>query len=225
MAGWIKLHRTLKDWEWYDDHNATRLLIHLLINVNYEDKKWRGILIPAGSIVTSWENLSEDSKLSVRQCRTAMNKLETSGETTRVVTSKFQLISLVKWGELQSDDRQATADTTGERQAGDKQATTTKEVKEIKEGIEERMAEFKNSLQPFLETYGSSTLNSFYLYWTEKKPNGKKMRFEMEKVFDISRRLGTWKRNERPSLEKKDTVNRQTVDIIKNNASGWVSPE
>ena len=39
MIGWIKLHRTLKDWEWYDDINATRLLVHLLISVNYQLKQ------------------------------------------------------------------------------------------------------------------------------------------------------------------------------------------
>lgn len=35
----------------------------------------------------------------------------------------------------------------------------------------------------------------FISYWTEHNQNGKKMRFEMQKVFDIGRRLGTWQRN------------------------------
>jgi hypothetical protein len=35
-------------------------------------------------------------------------------------------------------------------------------------------------------------LKKFFLYWTEKKPKGRKMRFEMVKVFDIERRLTTW---------------------------------
>ncbi len=32
----------------------------------------------------------------------------------------------------------------------------------------------------------------FFDYWTEMNPNGKKMRFEMERVFDINRRMNTW---------------------------------
>ena len=32
MSGWIKLHRSTTEWEWYSDHNTTRLFIHLLIN-------------------------------------------------------------------------------------------------------------------------------------------------------------------------------------------------
>jgi hypothetical protein len=55
-----------------------------------------------------------------------------------------------------------------------------------------REAEFKNSLRPYLDKYGKEMLNKFFDYWTEKKPKGKKMRFEMEKVFDIQRRLKTW---------------------------------
>ena len=90
MSGWIKLHRSLLNWEWYDDKNATRLLVHLLVSVNYEDKKWKGIIITAGSMVLSWETLSKEVGLSSAQCRTAMTKLENSGEVTRYVTNKSQ---------------------------------------------------------------------------------------------------------------------------------------
>ena len=58
-----------------------------------------------------------------------------------------------------------------------------------------RESEFKNSLQPFLEQYGKDLLNDFYLYWTEKKPKGKKMLFELQKTFDIERRLARWSKN------------------------------
>lgn len=58
--------------------------------------------------------------------------------------------------------------------------------------LEDRETEFKNSLRPYIEKYGKEMLNKFFLYWTEKKPKGRKMRFEMEKVFDIERRLTTW---------------------------------
>ena len=37
----------------------------------------------------------------------------------------------------------------------------------------------------------------FYNYWVEMNPNGKKMRFEMERVFDVVRRLATWKSHDK----------------------------
>ena len=73
---------------------------------------------------------------------------------------------------------------------------TVKDKVIVKDTINNRMAEFKNSLQPFLEVYGSKILNDFYLYWTEKKPKGRKMLFEMQKTFDVSLRLKRWKRND-----------------------------
>lgn len=51
-------------------------------------------------------------------------------------------------------------------------------------------------------------LMDFIEYWTEKNPNGRKMRFEKEKTFDISKRLKRWKRND----EKWNPVKRK-IDI------------
>lgn len=68
--------------------------------------------------------------------------------------------------------------------------------KVIVKAINNREAEFKNSLQPYLEEFGKDVLNEFYLYWTEKKPKGRKMLFEMQKTFDIKRRLDRWSLND-----------------------------
>jgi hypothetical protein len=125
MSGWIKLHKTLKDWEWYDDHNATRLLVHLLLSVNYEDKTWKGQTIKAGSCVTSWENLAKEIGLTVKQTRTAMGKLEASKEVARYTTNKWQAITLIKWDKLQ-------VECTKEGKQMGRQRATTKEYKEIK---------------------------------------------------------------------------------------------
>jgi len=127
--GWIKLHRSLLDWEWYDDKNARLLLIHLLVSVNYEDKKWKGQEIKAGSMVLSWDTLSREVGLSKQQLRTAMQKLENSGELTRYVTNKFQVVTLVKWGKLQGDNTQATDKPTYKQQTSNRQVTPTKEIK------------------------------------------------------------------------------------------------
>ena len=44
-------------------------------------------------------------------------------------------------------------------------------------------------------TFEKKTLNEFILYWTESNRNGKKMKFEMQKTFDIKRRLARWVKN------------------------------
>lgn len=159
-SGWIKLHRSLKEWEWYDDKNATRLLVHLLISVNYEDKLWKGILIKAGSMVVSWDKLSAQVSLTVQECRTAMNKLKKSREVTTKPTNKYQVVTLVKWNKLQLDDndinkqlnRQVNNQTTNNQQTINRQLTTTKEYKEYKkERNEEVEIIFDNILMSEIE--------------------------------------------------------------------------
>ena len=39
-------------------------------------------------------------------------------------------------------------------------------------------------------------LKQFTDFWTESNEGGKKMRFEMQQTFDISRRLAKWKSND-----------------------------
>ena len=153
MSGWIKLHRSLLEWEWYDDINATRVLIHLLLSVNYEDKKWKGILVPAGSLVFSYDSLSRKVNLSVQQLRTSLKKIESSGEITRKATSKYQVVSLVKWDKLQSSkpdiNKEDNKELTDEQQGSNKQSTTTKETNNKTTKETKKIFNFFNSLIDF----------------------------------------------------------------------------
>ena len=204
MIGWIKLHRSLINWEWYDDHNATRLLVHLLISVNYEDKKWKGQVIKAGSMVLSWDTLAASVHLSAQQVRTAMAKLESSGEVTRQATNRNQLVTLVKWEDLQSkealDNRPSNKQITGKQQTDNRQITTTKEEKESKEpkkvkNIDDRKLEFAQTLKPFLDQYGKDMINKFYSYWTEPNKSNTRFKQEMLKTWSLHGRLTTWQSN------------------------------
>ena len=80
MEGWIKLHRQILDWEWYDDINVKVLFLHLLLTANYEDKKWQGTTIKRGQLVTSRQHLAEQTGLSEQQVRTAINKYQSYDE-------------------------------------------------------------------------------------------------------------------------------------------------
>ena len=39
-------------------------------------------------------------------------------------------------------------------------------------------------------------IRAFFNKWTEKNDGAKKMRYEMERTFEIPKRLATWKNNE-----------------------------
>jgi hypothetical protein len=81
--------------------------------------------------------------------------------------------------------------------------TGEKKTPPKKETIEDREQQFYELVKPFVAEFGKDICNSFYLYWTETKPNGKKMAFEMKKTFDVKRRLTTWKNNDYGTSTKK----------------------
>lgn len=65
--------------------------------------------------------------------------------------------------------------------------------------IDERKLKFADTLKPFLDTYGKDMLNDFYYYWTEPNKSKTKFRAELEKFWDLKKRLNTWDRNQKPN--------------------------
>lgn len=59
------------------------------------------------------------------------------------------------------------------------------------ENIKKRECDFVASLNNFTQ-YDSKLRSDFQRYWTEPNKSGKKMRFELERTWDMSRRLITW---------------------------------
>jgi hypothetical protein len=90
--GFIVVHRSLIDWEWYTDEKVARLFIHCLLKANHADKKFRGKIIERGSFQTSYQMLSDETGLSVRSVRTSLNKLKTTGELTIKTSSQNTVI-------------------------------------------------------------------------------------------------------------------------------------
>jgi hypothetical protein len=70
------------------------------------------------------------------------------------------------------------------------------EIKTKKKSIQNRRKDFATSLKEFSDKYSEPMINDFFLYWSEHGETDKKMRFEKQTSFSISRRLGTWKTNE-----------------------------
>lgn len=62
----------------------------------------------------------------------------------------------------------------------------------LKSTLPDRKTKFYDSLTPFVETYGKAMVRKFFDYWTELNKSQTKMRWELEKVFEIKKRLATW---------------------------------
>ena len=93
-GGFILLHRSILRWEWYGDLNTARLFIHLLLTVNYEPQRWQGIAVERGQRVASMAKLADETGLTVKQVRTALEHLKRTGEVTHKATSKYGLFTV-----------------------------------------------------------------------------------------------------------------------------------
>ena len=136
MSGWIKLHRSILEWEWYSDANTSRLFTHLLLKVNYKANQWKGVTVNAGQIITSRDILSREIGLSIQQIRTSLKKLKSTGDITIKSTSKYTAITIESYSLYQSMDDlptgKLTSKSTNEQPANNQQITTTKEVKNVR---------------------------------------------------------------------------------------------
>lgn len=78
---------------------------------------------------------------------------------------------------------------------GNKESTIVPKKDRLSLHLSKRKNDFKESLKPFVEIFGADMMNDFFSYWTEPNKSNTKMRYELEKTWDIKRRLSRWANN------------------------------
>ena len=76
-----------------------------------------------------------------------------------------------------------------------------------KKDISIRESKFINDVSLF--DHDISIQKEFTDYWTEKNKSGNTMRFEMERTFDIKRRLSRWQKNDKKWNKKESKIDKQ----------------
>ena len=122
-GGYVQLHRKIVEWEWYKNPNTFRVFLHLLLMANYVDGRFEGQEVKRGQLITSLPNLASETMLTVQQVRTALNHLKSTGEITDKIFPKYRMITVVKYGEYQQDNRQVNSQATGNQQGSNRQST------------------------------------------------------------------------------------------------------
>ncbi len=149
-GGFVKIHRSLLSWEWYGDINTCRLFIHLILTVNYEERKWRGKTIKRGQRITSLNKLALETGLSLQQIRTAIKHLTSTGEITYESSTQNSLITINNYEKFQSATNEITSNqhSTNKRPTNDQQTTNNngRKIKKDKESKKEKEINNKESL-------------------------------------------------------------------------------
>ena len=134
--GFIKLYRQIQEWEWYRDSATVHFFIHCILSANWKDNRWQGNDIKRGQFVTSLQNLSAQTGLSVKQIRTRIKRLVESGEIKQKGANKFTIITVCKYDTYQPK-HEDEGQTKGKQRANKGQTKgNNEEGKEYKEGKE-----------------------------------------------------------------------------------------
>lgn len=216
LNGWIHLHRKMLDWEWADDPATFCVFLHLLLLACNREGAWRGTLVPRGSLITGSRSLAKSTGLTRQSVRTALEHLKSTHEITIEPTRNFSLIKINKWADYQDLSPQTNPRLTHDqptpnhivrRREGEKERRDTERVAEnappapTPKDEARRFFTDPEARQPIIDwmadkgvdpTTASRELDRFVAYWTEPTPNGKRQRWELEKAFEIKRRLVTW---------------------------------
>ena len=142
--GWIKIYRSLLDWEWFDDAETVQLFIYLLVTANYEDKKWRGMVVERGQTIIGVAALAKRLGSTERKIRTRLEYLTNSGTISRKSTNRFTIVTICNYDSYQ--DVEETQRQTDVRQMSNRCQTDVKQMSTPKEDKKIRSIESKEEV-------------------------------------------------------------------------------
>lgn len=142
-SSWIKLDRRILKWGWYSDMNVKGVFLHLLLIASYEDGEYLGNKIKRGQAIIGTVETANQLGITRQQLRTALSKLEKSGEISKKTTNKFTLITIENYNKYQNvtlisnqrvTNEQPTDNqrVTNEQPTSNQRVTTLKNVKKLK---------------------------------------------------------------------------------------------
>lgn len=128
--GWVKLHRKITKWEWYENLDTRLVFLHLLVTANHQSTSWKNTKIEPGERVFGRIKLAKEIGISEQRLRTALHNLQLTSELTIKSTNKFSLVHLNNWFNYQD---KKPADQPITNQQTNQQPTTSKEYIRNKE--------------------------------------------------------------------------------------------
>ena len=190
--GFITLHRSVqKHWIWQEPE-ALKFWVALLLQANWEAKTTmfnkRLITVERGQVVFGRKVWSERLKISEMKLRRYLEMLKAEGMINQQTTSRYSLITVLNYHEYQVNNQQ----TTSKQPARNQQVTTSKQVNKKTLGekfvpptvpqVKEYCLERKNTVDP-------ESFVDFYL--------SKNWMIGKNKIKDWKACVRTWEKNRR----------------------------
>ncbi len=139
QQGWIKLHRSiLENFLWQEERKFSKAeaWLELLLTANYEERKiliaGQSVKVETGQILTTMKYLAQHWGWSSSKVKFFLNLLEVEGMIATKRTSKYTLITILKWGFYQGQEVEKNYQKNIKKISENYQKNTTEELKNNK---------------------------------------------------------------------------------------------
>ena len=182
MQGYIKLHRKILDNGVFADAELLKVFVWCILKANTTPNVVYGRKVDVGEFITGRITASEELYLKPSTIYKRLQKLKSQGYIDISSTTKNSLITVVNYKSYQLNE------------------------KPKKRNLNTVSNKFLIEVSAFKELYSVEMLEDFVDYWTEPNKSKTKLRYELQKTFDIARRLKTWSKNESKFGTKKNNI-------------------
>ena len=209
MQGWISLHRKILDNPILSrsrTYSRFEAFVYMLLKANHKDNKVvignQLIKIKTGSFLTSQKKLMKEFNWGISRLRSFLKLLQDDDMIEVKSNAISTMITINNYKELQQLQTDTKLQPKRNQTASKLQSKTNnndnnlnndnndnKEQKFINLVIEENKKTNPEAPQDVIDEFCS--------YWTERNMGGTKMKYEMQKTFDIKRRLQRWINNQK----------------------------
>ena len=142
LNGFVKLHRKMVEWGWYSDCVVKDVFIHILMVATFRPTTYLGHELKPGQAVIGRKKMAGELGFSEQQIRTALKKLESTGEITLKSTNRFTIATVENWSFYQCCDDDDNQQITNKQPTSNQQATNkqphlknVKNVKNVKKSV------------------------------------------------------------------------------------------
>ena len=229
MSGWISLHRKILEnpilnrSRVYSNFEAW---IWLLLKANHKDNKFmlgsELIKVKKGSMITSQKKLCRQFRWGSTKLRNFLKVLQKDKMILLKTNTQATHISICNYESYQDSQISNKTQTKPKHHTHNTRTKTNNNVNNDNN--------LNNIItnKEYLDKYGYDMLKAFVDYWTEKKPNGRKEKWDMEKTFDIDLRLQKWAKNDFDGYykqHKQDLINKEQDEYLQKASENAYRPD
>ena len=229
MEGWISLHRKILEnpilnrSRVYSNFEAW---IWLLLKANHKDNKFmlgtELVKVKKGSMITSQKKLCRQFRWGSTKLRNFLKVLQKDKMLLLETNTQSTQITICNYESYQDSQISNKTQTTHAQHTNNTRTKTNN--KDNKDNKVNNIITNKE----YLDKYGYDMLKAFVDYWTEKKPNGRKEKWDMEKTFDIDLRLQKWAKNDFDGYykqHKQDLINKEQDEYLQKASENAYRPD